>query len=145
MLRRKARAAALQILFQMDMRNKKLEEVIPYFEIPKEWDEDTLSFFFRLVQGVENKKKEIDEVLSQASEEWPLYRMANVDRNILRLAIFEIVFLPDVPVSVAINEAVELGKKYGTEESGKFINGVLGQLVKNLEKEEKCPTKKEKL
>ncbi|HOQ51726.1 MAG TPA: transcription antitermination factor NusB, partial [Candidatus Atribacteria bacterium] len=72
MLRRKARAAALQILFQMDVRNKKLEEVLPYFEVPKEWDEDTLSFFFRLVQGVENKKKEIDEVLSQASEEWPL-------------------------------------------------------------------------
>jgi len=144
MLRRKARAAALQILFQMDMRNKKLEEVIPYFEIPKEWDEDTLSFFFRLVQGVENKKKEIDEVLSQASEEWPLYRMANVDRNILRLAIFEIVFLPDVPVSVAINEAVELGKKYGTEESGKFVNGVLGKLAKNLKERGNYLPKREK-
>ncbi|HOA98391.1 MAG TPA: transcription antitermination factor NusB [Candidatus Atribacteria bacterium] len=133
MLRRKARVAALQILFQMDMRDKKLEEVLPYFKVPKGWDEDTLSFFFRLVQGVETKKKEIDEILSQASEEWPLYRMANVDRNILRLAVFEILFLPEVPVSVAINEAVELGKKYGTEESGRFINGILGQLVRSLE------------
>ncbi len=59
--------------------------------------------------------------------------MANVDRNILRLAVFEILFLPEVPVSVAINEAVELGKKYGTEESGRFINGILGQLVRSLE------------
>ncbi|HXL01631.1 MAG TPA: transcription antitermination factor NusB, partial [Candidatus Atribacteria bacterium] len=90
------------------------------------------------------KKKEIDEVLSQASEEWPLYRMANVDRNILRLAIFEIVFLPDVPVSVAINEAVELGKKYGTEESGKFVNGVLGKLAKNLKERENYLPKREK-
>lgn len=144
MLRRKARAAALQILFQMDVRNKKLEEVLPYFEVPKEWDEDTLSFFFRLVQGVENKKKEIDEVLSQASEEWPLYRMANVDRNILRLAVFEILFLPEVPVSVAINEAIELGKKYGTEESGKFVNGVLGKLAKNLKKRENYLSKRGK-
>ena len=145
MLRRKARAAALQVLFQMDVRNKKLEEILPYFEIPKGWDEDTLSFFFHLAKGVENNQEEIDRVLSKASKEWPLYRMANVDRNILRLAVFEILFLPEVPIGVAINEAVELGKKYGTEESGKFINGVLGQLVKNLEKEEKCPTKKEKL
>ncbi|HOQ68139.1 MAG TPA: transcription antitermination factor NusB [Candidatus Atribacteria bacterium] len=145
MLRRKARAAALQVLFQMDVRNKKLEEILPYFEIPKGWDEDTLSFFFHLAKGVENNQEEIDRVLSKASKEWPLYRMANVDRNILRLAVFEILFLPQVPIGVAINEAVELGKKYGTEESGKFINGVLGQLVKNLEKEEKCPTKKEKL
>ena len=144
MLRRKARAAALQILFQMDVRNKKLEEVLPYFEVPKEWDEDTLSFFFRLVQGVENKKKEIDEVLSQASEEWPLYRMANVDRNILRLAVFEILFLPEIPVSVAINEAVELGKKYGTEESGKFVNGVLGKLAKNLKERGNYLPKREK-
>jgi len=145
MLRRKARAAALQVLFQMDVRNKKLEEILPYFEIPKGWDEDTLTFFFHLAKGVENNQEEIDRVLSKASKEWPLYRMANVDRNILRLAVFEILFLPQVPIGVAINEAVELGKKYGTEESGKFINGVLGQLVKNLEKEEKCPTKKEKL
>ena len=62
--------------------------------------------------------------------------MANVDRNILRLAVFEILFLPEVPVSVAINEAVELGKKYGTEESGRFINGILGQLVRSLEERE---------
>ena len=110
MLRRKARIAALQVLFQTDMRNKKVEDVLPYFEIPEEWDEDTLSFFLCLVRGVEDKKKEIDEILSQSSQEWPLYRMANVDRNILRLAIFEILFLPEVPVSVAINEAVESRK-----------------------------------
>ncbi|HOQ67347.1 MAG TPA: transcription antitermination factor NusB [Candidatus Atribacteria bacterium] len=144
MLRRKARIAALQVLFQTDMRNKKVEDVLPYFEIPEEWDEDTLSFFLCLVRGVEDKKKEIDEILSQSSQEWPLYRMANVDRNILRLAVFEILFLPEVPVSVAINEAVELGKEYGIEESGKFINGVLGQLVKNLEEKGDGLPKREK-
>ena len=144
MLRRKARIAALQVLFQTDMRNKKVEDVLPYFEIPEEWDEDTLSFFLCLVRGGEDKKKEIDEILSQSSQEWPLYRMANVDRNILRLAVFEILFLPEVPVSVAINEAVELGKEYGIEESGKFINGVLGQLVKNLEEKGDGLPKREK-
>lgn len=144
MLRRKARVAALQILFQMDVRNKRVEEVLPHFEIPKDWDEDTLSFFLCLVRGVENKKEAIDEILSQSSQGWPLYRMANVDRNILRLAVFEILFLPEVPVSVTINEAVEMGKEYGTEESGKFINGVLGQLVKSWEEKRNGLPKKEK-
>jgi len=110
--------------------------VLRYTELPEDWDEETRSFFFRLVQGVDRNMDFIDAVLAKTVEKWSLNRMMNVDRNILRMATFEIVFMPDIPTGVAINEAVELGKKYGSEESGKFINGVLAKLVKKIERKE---------
>jgi N utilization substance protein B len=105
-------------------------------ELPEDWDEETRSFFFKLVRGVDQNIDLIDAVLAKTVEKWSLSRMMNVDRNILRMATFEILFMPDIPVGVAINEAVELGKKYGSEESGKFINGVLAKLVKKIERKE---------
>jgi N utilization substance protein B len=87
----------------------------------------------QLTKGLETKLEEVDQILSEIIEGWSLYRLASVDRNVLRIATYEILFLPEVPVTVAINEAIELGKRYGTEESGKFINGVLGRLVKKME------------
>lgn len=135
-MRRKAREVALQVLFQKDLRECTLREVLRYTELPEDWDEETRSFFFRLVQGVDRNMDFIDAVLAKTVEKWSLNRMMNVDRNILRMATFEIVFMPDIPTGVAINEAVELGKKYGSEESGKFINGVLAKLVKKIERKE---------
>lgn len=135
-MRRKAREVALQVLFQKDLRECTLREVLKYAELPEDWDEETRSFFFRLVQGVDRNMDFIDVVLAKTVEKWSLNRMMNVDRNILRMATFEIVFMPDIPTGVAINEAVELGKKYGSEESGKFINGVLAKLVKKIERKE---------
>uniref|UniRef100_A0A7V4DE79 Transcription antitermination protein NusB n=1 Tax=Candidatus Caldatribacterium californiense TaxID=1454726 RepID=A0A7V4DE79_9BACT len=133
-MRRKARELALQVLFQKDLRRKGVDDILPYTPLPASWDEDTRSFFLTLVRGVEEKEREIDRLIAEIAEGWPLYRMATIDRNILRLATYEIVFLPEIPASVSINEAVELGKKYGTEESGRFINGVLGRLVRHLGK-----------
>jgi len=135
-LRRKAREVALQVLFQKDLRECPLREVLRYAELPEGWDEETRSFFFRLVRGVEQNMGFIDTILAKTVEGWSLNRMMNVDRNILRIATFEILFMPDIPTGVAINEAVELGKKYGSEESGKFINGVLAKLVKKIERKE---------
>jgi N utilization substance protein B len=132
-VRRKAREIALQVLFQKDLRECSLGEVLRYTELPEEWDEETRAFFFQLVRGVDHNLDFIDAVLAKTVERWSLGRMMNVDRNILRMATFEIMFMPDIPVGVAINEAVELGKKYGSEESGKFINGVLAKLVKKIE------------
>lgn len=133
-MRRRARELALQVLFEKDLRRKRLDDILPRVSLPLSWDEDTRNFFLALVQGVEEKEKEIDRLITEVTEGWPLQRMATIDRNILRMATYEILFLPEIPPSVSINEAVELGKKYGTEESGKFINGVLGRLVRYLEK-----------
>ncbi len=135
-MRRKAREVALQVLFQKDLRECSLHEVLKYTELPEDWDEETRSFFLRLVRGVDRNMDFIDTVLAKTVEGWSLNRMMNVDRNILRMATFEILFMPDIPTGVAINEAVELGKKYGSEESGKFINGVLAKLVKKIERKE---------
>lgn len=135
-MRRKARELALQVLFEKDLRRKRLDDILPRVSLPLSWDEDTRSFFLTLVQGVEEKEREIDKLIAEVTEGWPLQRMATIDRNILRMATYEILFLPEIPPSVSINEAVELGKKYGTEESGKFINGVLGRLVRYLEKKQ---------
>lgn len=136
-MRRKARELALRVLFERDLRRKRVDDILPYVSLPPSWDEDTRNFFLTLVRGVEEKEREIDQLISEVTEEWPLHRMATIDRNILRIATYEIFFLPEVPSSVSINEAVELGKKYGTEESGKFVNGVLGRLVRHLEKSKK--------
>ncbi len=134
-MRRKARELALQVLFQKDLRRKRVDDILTLVSSPTLWDEDTRNFFFTLVRGVEEKEEIVDRLITEVAEGWTLHRMANIDRNILRIAAYEIVFLPEVPASVSINEAVELGKKYGTEESGRFINGVLGRLLRYLEKQ----------
>jgi N utilization substance protein B len=132
-VRTQAREIAFRILFQKDLRGKAMSEILSLIKIPRVWDEKTVSFFLQLTKGLETKLEEVDQILSEIIEGWSLYRLASVDRNVLRIATYEILFLPEVPVTVAINEAIELGKRYGTEESGKFINGVLGRLVKKME------------
>lgn len=132
-MRTQAREIAFRMLFQKDLRGKSMSEILPLTKIPRVWDEKTVSFFLQLTRGLEEKLEEIDRILSEVIEGWSLYRLASVDRNVLRIATYEILFLPEIPITVAINEAIELGKKYGTEESGKFINGVLGRLVKKIE------------
>ncbi len=134
-MRRKVRETALQVLFQMDLRKKSLAEVLSVFKIPLNWKEDDRSFFFSLVQGVEKNLPEIEGIISSYSLEWPLYRMPTIDRNLLRIAVFEMFYLPDISVGVSINEAVELAKKYSTNDSGKFINGILGKLARSSQTE----------
>lgn len=133
-MRRKARELALQVLFQKDLRRKRVDDILLYTSLPVSWGKDAEDFFFTLVRGIEEREEEVDHLISEIAEGWSLHRMAAIDRNVLRIATYEIVFLPEVPVSVSINEAVELGKKYGTEESGRFINGVLGRLMQYLER-----------
>lgn len=94
-------------------------------------------FIFDLLKGVEDNLKIIDGIIIKTAPEWPLDQITVVDRNILRLGIFELMFAKSVPPKVVINEAVELGKTFGGESSGKFVNGVLGTLYKDLPEEEK--------
>ena len=102
---------------------------------PERHAADTIDFARELVLGAATHRGHIDEVIESYARGWTLERMANVDRNILRLAMFELLYLPDIPPSVTVNEAVELAKKYSTAESGRFVNGILGNVVRNLEGE----------
>jgi N utilization substance protein B len=95
------------------------------------------SFIYDLIKGVVSQIKAIDEIIVKTAPEWPLEQITVIDRNILRIGIYELKFAHEVPPKVAINEAVELGKAFGGESSGKFVNGVLGTLYKDLPEAEK--------
>lgn len=129
MSRRIARETALQVLFQVELAkgdpSKALEYTFKEFVVP----EASQGFARKLIDGTLANLQEIDEHLKSVSKEWNLQRMANVDRNILRLAAYELLFCPDIPGSVTVNEAIELAKIYSGHESGKFVNGVLGALL----------------
>jgi N utilization substance protein B len=95
------------------------------------------SFIFELADGVQKNMPAIDEIIVKHAPEWPIDQIPPVDRNVLRIGVYELMFLKQVPPKVAINEAVELGKTFGGESSGKFVNGVLGALYKEVGMEEK--------
>src|SRR5713101_7472488 len=128
--RTRARECALQALYQLDTSGGEprdvLRGILAHFE---EADAETAQFAEQLVRGVQSERVQIDELIQKSSANWKLDRMARVDRNILRLAVYEILRRPDVPVRVTLNEAVELGKKFGSEESSAFVNGVLDKIA----------------
>jgi N utilization substance protein B len=125
-----ARRLAMQILFSADLGQGEIEPAAKSVLSEDEYIEDTRVFALKLARGVWQNKNEIDAIISRQTIGWPLDRMSTVDRNILRLAIYELNYQNETPASVVINEAVELSKKFGTEESPKFINGILGALTK---------------
>ena len=130
--RRKSRELALQILYEVDMGAHSPKEILTHFWRREPVAEDVKAFATTLVEGVIRNMQEIDALIEKHSTNWKLSRMAIVDRNILRFATFEIVYLADVPVSVSLNEAIEVAKKFGTVDSGAFINGILDHLAKAL-------------
>ncbi|AFM01242.1 MULTISPECIES: transcription antitermination factor NusB [Desulfitobacterium] len=136
MSRRLARETALQVLFQLDMtgENQDLKPTIHKWAEEFAVPEGSIPFAEELVEGTWTHKEVIDENLEKLSEGWSLSRMANVDRNLLRLASYEILFREDIPGRVTINEAIEIAKRYGSEESGKFINGILDKVVESVNK-----------
>lgn len=136
--RRRAREAALQALYQCDTLQDWSEEAVDlYFRVfqseqPDSGDpagQENRDFARKLILGVAARLSEIDDQIASASTRWSMGRMCRVDRNLLRLAAFEIAFLPEIPVSVTINEAIEISKRYGTDDSPMFINGVLDNLA----------------
>jgi N utilization substance protein B len=132
--RRKAREAAIQMLYQLDLSGESLERALAVYEqhlgTPGERDE----FAIELVRGCHTALAEIDAKIREVSRHWRLERMARVDRNILRLATFELLHLPEVPRKVTLNEAIELAKRFGDENSPAFINGVLDRIATELDK-----------
>ena len=128
-VRHQARVSALQALFEIDCAGHNPTTVIErrLHDVPL--PEAGADFSRDLVQGVSQHQEELDALVGQYAPEWPVDQIATIDRNILRLAIYEILMRDDTPVKVAINEAVELAKEFGSDSSGRFVNGVLGSLV----------------
>jgi len=131
--RRKAREVALQLLYQLDVQSESNPEPhLPEFWARHPVDRDVREFAEVLIRGAKLHEPKIDELISQFAENWELDRMAVVDRNILRQGVFEILWIEDVPPKVAINEALEVAKKFSTHESSRFINGILDRIHKEL-------------
>ena len=131
--RRKAREVALQFLYQLDLQG----EPDPAPHGPEFWarhplDDDTHGFADAIVHGTKTRQREIDDIIARFTEHWDLDRMAVVDRNILRLAVYELGWRADTPPKVVINEAIEIAKKFGTRESSRFINGILDRVHREL-------------
>ncbi len=133
--RRQARELAMQALFYMDMQDNAslpmLESFCDNFCPPKK----ARPFFLVLVNGVLETISEIDALIERFSKNWKINRMSSVDRNVMRIAVYELLYCEDIPPKVSINEAVDVGKKFGTEESGAFINGIMDSIRDALDKE----------
>jgi N utilization substance protein B len=136
------RTIAMQTLYEWDFNGQKqldliqaakanVEKVAPGF--------DDSSFTFQLVTGIHEHLSGINDVITKYAPEWPLQQITVIDRNILRIGVFELLYSPDIPPKVAINEAIELAKTFGGESSGKFVNGVLGAIFKDLEAKKIAP------
>lgn len=132
--RRKGREAALQILYQMDISNVNASTAIPLYWSTLNEPHEGEEFANELVRGCAERLEEIDERIRDVSQHWRLERMTKVDRNILRLATYELLSQPDIPRKVTLNEAVELAKRYGSEQSPSFVNGVLDRIAGELDK-----------
>lgn len=131
MRRRRAREESLTVLFQADIRNENPEQILETYEITEKGQD--AEFIFRIVNGVWDNKEEIDKIIEAFSDAWKVSRMAHVDRNILRIAVLEMLYFIDIPDSVAIDEALEIARKYSNEDSVRFINGILGEMIKNVD------------
>jgi transcription antitermination factor NusB len=134
--RRKARELATQILFHMEFSPGSPDEVFKLICQNFDSSESIRVFSRELVCGVCDNREYLDEKIRQSSKNWRLERMSRVDRSILRLGAFELLFLKEIPPKVSIDEAVELGKRFGSEDSGAFINGVLDNIFNNMKSEE---------
>jgi len=132
--RREAREKALFYLYQSDLLDIDVDEFIKMdLKNKKNIDQFTL----KLVKGVKNNFENLNEIINLHSSNWQIDRMSILDRNMLRIALYEIMFEQEIPLKVTINEAIEISKKYGTNESGKFVNGILGKVVEEMKIDKK--------
>lgn len=131
-IRRRGRELALQVLYQIDVTSRDVAEALKLFWENFATNEEARSFCERLVRGVVEHRDEIDGLIERYAQHWKVSRMTRTDRNILRMAAYELAYCPDIPPKVTINEAVEIGKRFGSEDSGAFINGILDQITRHI-------------
>jgi N utilization substance protein B len=127
--RRKGRELALQALYQIEITGDASAAAVDLFLSHFEGSAQAKEFARRLVSGVVSQRPDIDRLIEKCTENWKLMRIAKVDLLILRMAAYELIFCPDIPLNVSLDEAIEMGKRFGTGDSGSFINGVLDQLA----------------
>lgn len=132
--RRKAREVALQVLYTMDILGSNITEAIDLFWSNFEASQEARDFSTLLIEGTWQHRHQIDDLIASCSEHWSLTRMSKVDKAILRMAVYELQHCQDIPPKVTLNEAIDLGKLYGSENSGAFINGILDALYGKLRK-----------
>ena len=132
--RRKAREVALQVLYTMDILGNNISEAIDLFWSNFEASQEARDFSTVLIEGTWQHRHQIDDLIASCSEHWSLTRMSKVDKAILRMAVYELQHCQDIPPKVTLNEAIDLGKLYGSENSGAFINGILDALYGKLRK-----------
>ena len=137
--RRKARMVALQSLFATDIKGTRDEASLEWLVAEESLPATTASFAQALLMGVSDNRHILDELIHKYAPVWPVSQLSLVDRNILRMALFELLFTPKVPRKSAINEAVELAKVFGSDSSARFVNGVLGSAIAGLEMGELTP------
>ncbi len=130
--RRKAREIALQILYQVDVSGVGTAEAINLFRDNFGISDESVEFSTELVTCTMDHLEEIDDLIKSFSEHWSLDRMSKVDRNILRTAVCELLYFEDIPPKVTLNEAIDIGKNYGSDNSGSFINGILDAMYSKL-------------
>ncbi len=126
--RHKARLWALQILYRIDLNPEDLETVFADFRQAYAIDQHAFQFTTELVQGVRDHADALDAIIERTAANWRVARMSTTDRNILRLGVYELLHRPDVPPLVAIDQAITLAKKFGSDESGKFVNGIMDRI-----------------
>jgi len=132
--RRKERKLILEILYQQEITDRTIDFIIDNHLYPDPNISGQITEFCeRILKGISANKEEIDVLIENFSDNWALERLPLLDRNMMRIGIYEMLYEKDIPHSVSINEAIELAKLYGTEDSGKFINGVLGKIALSIE------------
>lgn len=137
--RHEAREWAVQFLFQRDFNQGDLEHALEYFWLDKKAQPQARQFTEELVRGVEAHRAELDQLLQGYADNWDVKRMGAVDRNVMRVALFEMHYRVDIPPVVSINEAVEIAKAFSGMESGKFVNGLLDEARKRLNRPARAP------
>lgn len=126
--RSRGRELALQFLYQVDLRGPEMLDELDDYLRTEESDREARAFAKRLIDGTQERLEDLNQAIQSVAQNWDVARMAVVDRNVLRLAAYELLHCDDIPPKVAINEAIELGKRYSTQNSGAFINGILDKI-----------------
>ena len=145
MSRRVAREAAVKTLFQREFHDITPEEALPLaLEDAEEMTPNDILFAHQLIDGVIAHQSQLDATLNEFAVDWKMERIAKLERSILRLALFELMFMDDVPVGVTVNEAIEITKIYSTQDASRFINGILGNVIQHMKVLQKKPAEETK-
>ena len=131
--KRRGRVAALQCLFAGDISAATKDESLSWLVEEDQLPGPVLEFARRIIEGVTDHRPQLDEMIQRYAPAWPVSQLATVDRNTLRIALYELLHSPDTPRRTAVNEAVDLAKEFGSESSGRFVNGVLGSVMAELD------------